>query len=175
MSNADEIIEYISKSPNCTYRDVVDNIGLKTSTVTARLSEMVKNGRILITGRKNVKGMMLSRYSVNHIWMGAPKGAVYLKMDGDLLNVMMSVDTWSDDRFTSFFTQDEGRPHVSRFKGDGYDLVLYQYAVHPKIVLNLEYYSRGLKLESIKRVRSFPSHQTFVLEGQQFSVEVRAK
>lgn len=175
VSKADEIFDFILKNPDCTVRDAIEGVNGKRSTVTARISEMIQSGRILITGKKPKNGTTMRTYRANPIQVKVPKGTTYLKMDKELLNILNSVESWTDERLTSFLTQDENQPHISRFNGDGYVLELYQYKDYPRIRLLLTYHSQGIKIDMINRVRSFPSHGTYLISNQHSSIEVRAK
>lgn len=175
VSKADEIFDFILNNPDCTVRDAIEGLNGKRSTVTARISEMIHSGRIIITGKKSKNGVTMRKYRANPIQVKVPEGTTYLKMDKELLNILNSVESWTDERLTSFLTQDENQPHISRFNGDGYVLELYQYKGYPKIRLLLDYHSKGIKIDMIDRVRSFPSHGTYIVSNQHSSMEVRAK
>lgn len=174
-SNIDVIFDFISKHPDCTSRDVTDALGYPRSTVTARISDLVQRGRIIITGKKTKNKIVMRKYRASDVEVTVPQNTNYPKMDKKLLNILKSVDSWEDERLTSILTVDEDSPHISRFKGNGYDLILYRYTSYPHVRLMLDYYTKGIKMDMITSVRSIPSHMTISISNQHSSLEVRTK
>lgn len=174
-SKIDDIFNFISNNPDCTARDVMDSLGFPRSTVTARISELVQRGRIIITGKKTKNRIVMRKYRASNVVVTVPQNTNYPKMDKKLLNILKSVDSWTDERLTSILTVDEDSPHISRFKGKGYDLILYRYTTYPHVRLMLDYYTKGVKLDMITSVRSIPSHMTVSISNQHGSLEVRSK
>lgn len=174
-SKIDDIFDFITNNPDCTARDVMDSLGYPRSTVTARISELMHRGQIVASGEKTKHKVRMRKYRKSNIQIQVPQNASYLKMDKNLLNVLQSVESWTDERLTSLMTVDKDSPHISRFLGDGYELVLYRYTTYPHVRLKLDYYAKGVNLDMITSVRSVPSHMTVSISNQHSFIEVRSK